>query len=227
MKIDFKILIIIILFVLLLLSFKTCKTYKDKSNIYKNNIEALNDTIHKAELKNGEMLYYISNLIVSHKELKDSIILSKKQIKELENKIGKLQSQARVETIIKLDTLKIYSEVNNINNLYNISFVDSSKYHKIKGFSELDISTDTALTTITDNILYVDLTLGLSEDNQFYVISDNPYLQINNIKSLVVREKPKRLSVGVGAGLGCYYGIVSKKIDIGPGIFLGVSYRIF
>ena len=46
------------------------------------------------------------------------------------------------------------------------------------------------------------------------------------VKTVTVKQPAPRWSFGITAGIGVQYGLLSRSIDIGPGIMVGVNYRI-
>ena len=64
-------LIILGVLCLVLISVTTCQ-HKDNS-ILENNISALNDTVHKYQLKNGELMYEKQGFITEKAELEKSL----------------------------------------------------------------------------------------------------------------------------------------------------------
>ena len=55
----------------------------------------------------------------------------------------------------------------------------------------------------------------------------NGYLYINNITGAVLQDarKTSHWGFGLGIGVGAQYGIINKKIDIGPQVMCGVMYK--
>ena len=73
------------------------------------------------------------------------------------------------------------------------------------------------------------LTIGLTDDYKFFVVSDNPYLNITHINSNVIDgtniyKKPKKWSISIQGGFGAQYDIISHNFGVGPYGGFGISY---
>lgn len=112
----------LIIFILLL---NKCNTTKDLKNQIKKdnqNISALNDSIKKQKLKNGQLEYSINGFIASEKNLKQ---LNNDLYNRLKNESGKVLFLNSVLIKLQLDTIELRNALNialsKLNDMYQIN----------------------------------------------------------------------------------------------------------
>lgn len=206
-----------------------CKL-KHSISIYEHNASVMHDSIETLTLKNGEHVSTINSYIIEKNQLSQCLDLDKQTIKELEKKLhssvahaSSIDARVVYDTIATRDTIVVRDDVTTYNIIY------SDKWLSLSGRS---IIKDSIATTSFNTIsISTPIQVGLTEDYQIWVKSDNPYLKISNIKSFVVdgskiKQKTKRWGLGLQLGVGMQYGGVNKHIDIGPYIGVGISYNI-
>lgn len=204
-----------ILSVLLCISVYMNFNYKHNGNIMEQNYIASIDTLKKIELKHQQILYEKQAYILKEQELVEMLNISKSEIVELKQKLkSSIQYIQTIQGEIKIDT------INTIDTLYIQSDKDSS-YIKFNYKDDwLNLSGTTFITPIPKTTIYninipVNLQTGLTKDNQIFIKTDNPYIQINDISGSTV-YKPKYISYKLYAGFGIQYGLMEKHLDIGP-----------
>jgi hypothetical protein len=209
-----------------------------KLDITENNIKALTDTVNVYSLKNQNLLYEKQGYILDKQDLEKYIDIKEKEIKEIEKKldssietIAKLKGQVSIDTIQVIDSVYIKDDV-----LYNeFSYKDDWVF--ISGITTYENELfNTTLNTISMDI---PLKVGTTKDNQWFVTSENPYVNFTSIEGAnIEKSKPKRWSVTAGVGVGAVGGWgISGASDgfvrdgwiVGIGFYagVGISYRLF
>ena len=101
-----RIYIVVLLVVcLILLSqlFQKCESEK----VQLANIEALNSQTKVYKLKNGQLVTSVENLHYTNSQLKSSLLMKDKKVKELVNKFSNVKSVTKYVTNTKFDTIKL------------------------------------------------------------------------------------------------------------------------
>jgi hypothetical protein len=96
---------VLLIVCLLLLSqlFQKCESEK----LQLANVEALNKEAKVYKLKNGQLVTSVENLQYTNGQLKNSIIMKDKKVKELINKFSNVKSVTKYVTNTKFDTIKL------------------------------------------------------------------------------------------------------------------------
>lgn len=233
-----EIIISVLVFVCIVLVMSTTCT-RQKLDIAENNIQALNDSVRTYQLKNGELLSAKKTLIIEKNLLETYLDISKKDIRDLEKKlksqveyIGKLEQSIKVDTIVMHDSIIVESDTTKIYFNYDDDWLNMSG---LTWLSKYDYG-----TTLNTLSMKTPLTIGLTEDNQFFVTTPNPYISFTDINGAKVLEttRQKRWGIGpyLGFGVNVSYGagltntqwLVNKPhIGFGFEIGIGVSYQIW
>lgn len=71
------------------------------------NIEALNSQTKVYKLKNGQLVTSVENLHYTNSQLKNSLLMKDKKVKELINKFSNVKSVTKYVTNTKFDTIKL------------------------------------------------------------------------------------------------------------------------
>ena len=214
--------ILVIICILLILS-TNCSNHKNK--VLTNNIQSLRDTVELIQLQNGNLLSEKQSLILDNQQLSEYLNLSKQDIKDLQKKldskllyISELESNVSVHTVICHDSVYIVDSVHYVDFSYSDNWID------LYGTTNLKIPQ----TTINNLYINTPLTIGLTEDNKFFVTTPNPYINITNINSAIVdtkkTTKPKRWNLGVQVGVGVNYDLIQRHLGVGPYVGVGLSY---
>jgi len=178
-------------------------------------------------LKNGELLNSKQMLILEKNQLEEFLDISKKERKEIEKKLeSSLAYISKMETKVKIDTLVLTDSVFIENGITNISFKYKDEWVYMDGITKFK-DLDNTSTTLNNMSMSVPLELGITDDNQFFAVSKNPYIvitDVNGAKILSNKNKPKRWCVGptitVGIGYGC--GTDFNGGNIKKGLIVGV-----
>lgn len=226
--------IIIILLLLLTGAIVFCVENKKQKDIYKNNIEALTDSLTAVKLKNETLLYQKKMLILEKEDIEKMLGISNDLVKEMEKK---LKSDAiyiaKLESSFKLDTVIMHDSVYLSEDTVYIYFDKDDKWYCISGESKYyDGNAETVINTLSVD---APLTLGITEDNKIFANSDNPYIGFSSINAAALEKnanvKPKRWGIGPFLGVGLGYGFgtdfnggnVGGKGGFVVGVVAGVS----
>lgn len=176
----------------------------DNDAAYRNNIEALTDSIHYYKAKDGNLVAIKTAFTAQAEELK---LLNN----DLYNKIKALDVKPKTITntvylkgeteflpqdtayVIKHDTISrgIYKEFN-FNNDWRV-LEGNVKYKN-----------DTMGVNITRDIVKFDYTVAMDKNNKIYIKSTNPYVKYEEISGFQVpKPRAKRWGIGpqIGAGV--------------------------
>lgn len=201
----------------------------NKVDILEQNLKAERDELTLTKLENGKLLKDQYVRIIKEKELIDELDMTKKEKKELEKKLGekiahitKLESNVRIDTVSTVKDSIIYLQ----DSTTIIKFKYDDKWLSFNGLSNLNKKT----TELFNINIPVPLEVGLTNDYNFFVISENPYLNISYVNSNVVDgsvlyKKPKKWNFGIQFGFGVHYGTIGKNFDVGPYGGFGIQYN--
>ena len=97
--------VVLLLVCLILISqlFKKC----ENEELQLANIEALNSQTKVYKLKNGQLVTSVENLHYTNSQLKSSLLMKDKNVKELVNKFSNVKSVTKYVTNTKFDTIKL------------------------------------------------------------------------------------------------------------------------
>ena len=240
-KLNFKDKIILILSAIaavLLAALIGCIIYansaRSKSKDWEHNYKVLQDSVEVVTTKYGEVLYEKGSLILEKKELEEALGITKKQVKDYEKLLGsklayisKLESQLKVKDTLTVTVTEVIHDT--LSTLYIGSYTD-----KWLSFNQ-SFSLENPLGPefkVWDINMHVPLKVGITDDYTIFVQSDNPYFKATDIEGAVIdggrfNKKPRRLVIIAYAGFGGQYGLIQRKIDIGPQIGAGLGIRIW
>lgn len=105
--IDRKRIIIMVLLIIciLLISQLFAKCDNEKSQLA--NVDALNKELTTYQLKNGQLVTSVDNLVYTNDQLKNSIIMKDKKVKELTKKFSNVKTVTKFVTNTKFDTIRL------------------------------------------------------------------------------------------------------------------------
>lgn len=233
--------IILTLVVLGLIYFLNEKMKQNKVLNYKlkQNELAYNDTLRVLK-RNDSVLTTQKYLYISNNtELKDRNIhlynemmfwKEKKQKVEFISEVGVQYKQKKLildNTLIDLDS-----------NFKGLAFVDSTYEYYIKGMSTFKITNkDSTLhiksgkTIITDNVVNIDLIVGIKSNNEYkeiFVTSKNPNININKLEGHIIDnlKDKKQNRLGLGTYFGYGLGLYKQQIVLTPQLGLGITYKL-
>ena len=202
----------------------------DAIDILEQNLRAAQDTIEVYQLRNGDLLYEKAAYILNEKNLHEQLNITEEEIKDLKNKLGSsFSSITSIGADVIYDTIYVKNDsiIYNDRNLdYRFSYADP--WLALKGHTTI-LEDTTATTSLYDITVPVPLIVGVTKDNNIFVESKNPYLNITSIEGAVLadRAKKSRWSLGVSLGIGAQYGLINKTLDVGPQVGIGICYKIF
>ena len=100
--------LLIICLILLSQLFQKCENEK----LQLANIKALNSQTKVYKLKNGQLVTSVENLHYTNSQLKNSLLMKDKNVKELVNKFSNVKSVTKYVTNTKFDTIKLVYKYN-------------------------------------------------------------------------------------------------------------------
>lgn len=106
-KIDIRRVYITLLVIVCLILFSQLFSKCEDEKIQLANIEALNSEAKVYKLKNGALVTSVENLSYTNSQLKKSILMKDKKVKELTDKFSKVKSITKYKTNTKFDTIKL------------------------------------------------------------------------------------------------------------------------
>lgn len=208
-----------------------CRNLSNNLQNYEHNLNVSRDSIRTLTLKNGEQLVTIGSYILEKKDLQKYLDISKSEIKELEKKLGKISYVSNIQSVTVFDSIYIKDTITiTPENIIKYNIAHSDEWLRINGRSIIE---GNYASTYFDSIaISTPLTVGLTDDYRIWVKSSNPYINITNIEGAVIQgsrlnQKQKRFGLGLSAGFGLQYGIQHKKIDYGPYIGIGFTYKLW
>ena len=219
---DIAIVILVIICIVLLFS-TTCASQKNA--IYKNNIDALRDSVHTEQLKNGELMSSKQMLILEKKQLEDYLGIAKKEIKEIEKKLdSKIAYIAKLEGQIQVDTVRLVDSVYVKDSTYYTQWTFKDQWLYLQGFTQF--KDGTSVSQLNNLAMDVPLKLGITEDNQVFVTTPNPYVSFSSIDGAALNQptKKSRWNIGIQVGFGMQYDIHRNALGYGPYIGVGGSW---
>lgn len=232
-----KDILLVILFILAISFIMSTTCTKKELDIAENNISALTDTISVYKLKNGELLYEKQGYIAEKEQLNTFIGVQKSEIKELEKKLGSaISTIAKLKQEVKVDTLKLIDSVYVYNDEIRNDFSFSDNWLSISGTT---IYKDSKFSTTLNNLFMdVPLKIGTTQNNTWFVTTENPYVSFSSIEGAnIEKSKQKRFSLGLHMSVGLSFGygisgandgLVRNGWFFGPAanIGLGITYKI-
>lgn len=219
---DIAIVILVVICIILLLS-TTCTSQKNR--IYKNNIDALRDSVHIEQLKNGELMSSKQMLILEKKQLEDYLGIAKKEIKEIEKKLdSKIAYIAKLEGQIQVDTVRLVDSVYVKGSTYYTQWTFKDQWLYLQGLTQF--KDGTSVSQLNNLAMDVPLKLGITEDNQFFATTPNPYVGFSSIDGAALNQPTKkyRWNIGIQVGFGMQYDLHRNALGYGPYIGVGGSW---
>ena len=198
---------------------------------YKQNIAAYEDSLRVYKLKDSSSVAAKKSLLASQSVLQSKLKQQGIQIGELQRKLKSkvvFHSNIKTKIIFKEIQPEIVKDTVYIDSLENriikSEFVYNDKYLSfLLNYARIN---DSSKVNISNINIPVDLSVGKTKDNQVYVLSKNPYLQIQSIESIIVPEKKKKWGFGFGFGPGILYNPYDKNFHTGFGLLFGIQYKL-
>ena len=209
-----------------------CNRLSEELRDAKRNIVALNDTVHEVEMRNGELVEWSNSLVVDKNTLEVALEdenISKRELeKNLNSKITQLSriiSEFHSDTITMTDTILVMPD-----STVAAPFSYRDDWLTVSGKTLFRLDNLCSETTITGISVRVPITIGLTDDYQVFAHTTNPNASIELLNSLSLEPKDyrqKRFGFGMYGGFGFTYGLVSRRVDLGPQFGVGFYWRIF
>lgn len=175
------------------------------------NVKALNSQSKFYKLKNGQLVTSVESLSYTNSQLKNSIVMKDKKVKELTNKFSKVKSVTKYVTNTKFDTIKLtykdsipcnFEKVgSDFKEWYHIAYKTNQKGVEI---TELSIP-DSVIIVTGDKRKW----FWGKRTSTLDITHANPFVQTQSIQHIEVEEKNKwynstifKIGVGfIGGGL--------------------------
>lgn len=223
-KIKVHVIYIIIIVVLLFSLSISVNKCSNASKEYKNNIEALKDTIRYYQDKNGNL---VATKLAFEAELKDIKLLNN----DLYEKIKSLKSKGDVTSAVyfggivenpQQDTSYIVSH-DTIYKGFSKNFAFNNEFRTLEG--RVSYLKDTVGVNIDKDEVKFDYTVALDDKNNIMIRSTNPYVRFNEITGFQLpKEKEKHWAFGAFGNFG--YAPVDNDRYIDLGIFVDYRWKI-
>lgn len=213
-------LVIILLVLALSMSVERCSKVNHE---YKNNIEALKDTIHYYKAKNGNL---VATKLAFESDIKTLKLLNEELYDEIENLKAKsdVTSATYFTGVIENEVHDTTYIINHdtISKGFNKEFTFTDEYSNVEG--NVNYQDDTLGVSINKNEMKFDYTVAMDKKNNIYITSTNPHVKYNQITGFQVpTPKKKHWFFGPSINLGYGATIHDGKVVTGPNISVGVS----
>lgn len=208
----------------------------NKLDISEQNLRTANGTIEQVTMHNGELLSVRDSHITTINDLENQLKISTKEAKELQRKlnskiayISELESRVHVDSIVTVRDTVYVTVTDDSTKKMIASFHYDDHWLSLNGENEYTFGENYECKTILRNItMRTPLTVGLTNDYQIFVKSENPYVQFTSIEGAVIdkqklRPKKQRFSWGLQVGAGVMYDVWHKQVAVGPYGGVGVE----
>ena len=165
----------------------------DNQKVQLANIDALNSELTTYQLKNGQLVTSVENLVYTNDQLKNSIIMKDKKVKELTNKFSNVKTVTKFVTNTKFDTIKLTYKDSVPCNFEKVDSVLKDWYHIAYKSNQKGI-TITELS-IPDSVIVVS-----GEKRKWFwgkktsvtdITHSNPFVETEQIQHIEVKEPAK------------------------------------
>lgn len=222
------------LLLVIMLIYTSSKIINLKSDleISNNNLTASMSEVSVLKKENGDLLYQRQSYLTTIDELEEYLSISKKDIKSLQRSldskisyISKLEGEISIASNSKSrDTVVVYKDSS-----ISFKFDVRDEWYRLRGSSH--VKDKIATTTIDSLYIPTPLQVGLTDKWEIFVTSDNPYITFPSITGAVIDKskyvtRPRRWSVGVYAGMNMGMNL-NGGWYVGPGVGIGIGYRLF
>lgn len=208
---------IVIMFIIMAISINICQSYKHEYNSY---IAVSNDTIRTYKDRCGRL---VATKLAYETDIKDLKLLNS----DLYDEISKLKSKPVTATHITTtitnelhDTCYIIKSSDMVQGITE-HFDYSNQYRTLSG--QISYHPDTLEMKIDSDKVYVDFTVAMDKNNKLHVVSNNPYVEYNEITGFTL-PKPRKKRFGIGPYVGAGIDVRTGKID--PQVGIGLSYGL-
>lgn len=197
----------------------------NKIDVLENNIIGYKDRIEQVELENGDLMAIKQSLILSEEAAREELDMTKSEMKELKRKldskvaqINRLEMEISVKDTIELKPDTVYVA------LEGSKFTKSFVWHDDWAYLRADVFGKTIQDSqmkVYNFKMNVPITFGIANDYKVFASTSNPNVILSDMTAVTVYgstvyPKKKRIQHGISAGFGLQYGLLGKKLDIGP-----------
>jgi hypothetical protein len=203
--IDKKRIYIVALLILCLILISQLFSKCENEKIQLANVKALNSKIIFYKLKNGDLVTSVENLSYTNSQLKNSIIMKDKKVKELTNKFSKVKGITTYVTNTKFDTIKLTYKDSVPCNFERNGSVLEEWYHIAYNSNQKGV--DIYELSIPDSVIVV-----TGDKRKWFwgkrtsvtdITHANPFVETESIQHIEVKEKTKwydttLFKVGIG-----------------------------
>ena len=217
---DIVIALLVIACIILALS-TTCSNNRNKE--YRNNIEAFADSLHSYKLKNGELLYSKKILTGDLSNAEQQLGVTKKQLKEIERQLkSKTEQLTKIEGQIKIDTIIMRDSVFIEDSILKSNFNYKDQWLTMNG--QVTVDKQQIKTSLHELTMDVPVTYGVTDKNDVFVTTENPYVSIKEINGMKTYKKTPHWNIGFQLGFGAQYDLRYNTVGYGPYFGIGISY---
>lgn len=169
------------------------------------NVEALNSQTKIYKLKNGQLVTSVENLSYTNKQLKNSILMKDKKVKELTDKFSHIKSVTKYLTNTKFDTISlVYTDSipcnferigSDLKNWYHIAYKSNQKGVEI---TELSIPDSVIVVTGDKRKWFWGKRTSVTD-----ITHANPFVETESVQHIEVVQPTKWydstiLKIGIG-----------------------------
>lgn len=185
-----------------------------ENKFLKENSSALHDSLRVVTTENGNLLATSSMFEGEIENLRKELGITKTRFQDILNSTSSsIENLAEVKLEFFSDTIRTA--------LQDSAFSYKDEYVNLSGIVGEDC------VQIDKVVLDVVLDVGNTTDGTFFALTDNPHVNITQIRAGTTPSTKSRWSAGIIGGVGIQYGLVGRNIDVGPTIGVGITYRLF
>lgn len=199
------------------ISINTCQSYKHE---YDHNLLCISDSLALYKSRTGQL---VATKLAYETNIKDLKLLNS----DLYDEISKLKSKPVTATHITTtitnelhDTCYIIKSSDMVQGITE-HFDYSNQYRTLSG--QISYHPDTLEMKIDSDKVYVDFTVAMDKNNRVHVVSNNPYVQYNQISGFTI-PKPRKKRFGIGPYFGAGIDVRTGKPN--PQVGIGLSYNL-
>ena len=208
--------------------------YDRKLDISDQNLLVFRGKLEQVELKNGELLSSRDSYVATINDLEELLGIAKQEVRDMQRQlnskiayISELESNVRIDSIVTVRDSIIY--VDNTTKKMIASFHYDDKWMNFNGENEFTFGENyECKTTLHNFTMRTPLVVGLTNDYQIFVKTENPYVNFSSIEGAVIdkqalKPRKQRFGWGLQLGIGAMYDVVDKDVAVGPYAGLGVE----
>ena len=214
----------VVIIVIVILMMQQCQNMKNQKAISDHNVSALTDSISYYKGKNGELIAEKKILYGDKETLKlayDSLY-KKMQSMSVKNPSTIVDVNTEINNGENDTTYIIETACDSLNVEKDFNF--DNKWRKLNG--TITFNDDTLGLDIKEDKVNANLTIAI-EDGTAHVRSDNPYLNVDDIKGVTLPQYKPMWSLTVGPSLSLGYDPWHNTLSPTVGVSLVIGYTIW